>query len=238
MAKKKAKTLKTPPAITPFSAMHAAVFSNHHIEPAAFATLLGSPHQWLWAGASLIRASRAVMRQLDLDSAAIMASQPGGPPITHRSPVAAQAMMLAAMACEDALKALMLAKDPKLVGATTYELPNLMKGAHDLCELATRALYIPADDDQRAALKEGGFFITWVGRYPTMTAAEDNPAGFQFHAPSLHAAYEAIFMSCADQVARLTRDPQHGQPDAEANATAQWAALETLLGTQLPADAP
>jgi hypothetical protein len=108
-------------------------------------------------------------------------------------------------------------------------LPEQLIG-HDLEELAARAAYVPLDDDQRAALAEGRFFIEWIGRYPTMTAAENNPAGFQFHPSSLHAAYLAIFMSCADQVARLTWAPEYGHANADESAVAQRAALEVLLG--------
>lgn len=190
--------LQPPPATSALSATAAIVaFSEHHIEPTAFAPLVGAPWNWIRSGASLLRAARALVRQFDSDMAAFITQ---GSQKRIMLTVDAQSLMLAAMACEDALKGLTLARDPALRGAITDKLPRKIRG-HDLWTQAQHAQYAHANAEEEAALRAGEYFITWIGRYPTTLTAETQPAGSMRRSPGLHAAYAAIFLSCVEGVA-------------------------------------
>jgi hypothetical protein len=83
-------------------------------------------------------------------------------------------MMLAGMAIEDLLKAIMIIGEPTLVrpnpSAPTQMLDNSISH-HDLGRLAARA-GIPVNSEERAFLARLSGFVQWAGRYPLAKSLE------------------------------------------------------------------
>jgi hypothetical protein len=142
-----------------------------------------------------MRAARTVLRQAQTES---LAPLQGG--------LTLPAMMLAAMACEDILKAVVVAKRQPRIG-------GLPQGGHDLEELA-RSAGIPATGDEVAALKAGKDLIMYAGRYPTGVTANATPGGFAVAPNPLWGAYEQIFLRCGEELGALGWTPELGPPDS------------------------
>lgn len=168
----------------------AVEFSRYHVDAQVFDKMKGAPDFWTLSCGSLLRSARTLWRPASKE---FVTSGDG-------YTVADQAFMLAAMACEVALKALIVARQPALASTTPGKLPDDLKG-HDLEELAGRAKYVPADDHGRQAIKHGRFFIEIAGRYPTGIVAESTPANMMRTA-QLFPAYEAIVLACVEATTR------------------------------------
>jgi hypothetical protein len=189
MSKKQRAPLLPPTTVGPVLSRApgtAVEFSPYQMPPEQFDNMKGAPDFWTLSCGSLLRAARTLWQPASKE---FLSSGNG-------YTVADQAFMLAAMACEAALKALIAARQPALASTTPGKLPDDLKG-HDLEELAGRATYVAADDHGRQAIKYGRFFIEIVGRYPTGTVAENTPANMMRTA-QLFPAYEAIALACVE----------------------------------------
>ena len=162
-------------------------FNDDTVDPAVFRQLVCSPFYWLQSGAKLIRAARAVMHQVELDGKEM--------PI-KRSRVDAPAIMLAAMGCEDGLKAVIVAK--KWPTPPTEEVEAMQAGI------------VAANPAEQSAIEEGRYFIQYAGRYPTMKTADDTPNGYFHQAPSLLTAYDRLFLRCGEEAGRAYQVPEYG----------------------------
>lgn len=194
-------------------------FDDHHVDDATFTLLIGSPFNWLLVGAKLLRASRAVLKRLEDDASRIFANR-------YAAGVGPPAVMLAAMGCENALKALCVARRPIPV---VSKLPKWLQG-HDLEALAAKAQYRAASAAERDAIRDGEHFITWAGRYPATKDADQQPGRHGYRTPGLSATYAAIYLSCAEAVCSETWDPvDDGGPDAATYAATARAKYVTLI---------
>jgi hypothetical protein len=200
------KRLKPPPdPVTPVL-FAPAKFSEHHVAPDVFGQLVASPLYWLLAGSALIRAARAIMHQVERDGR----EMPGS--AQRRSRIGVPAVMLAAMGCEDGLKAVIAARKwPHGAKPILAKLPKELKG-HDLKRLAEEAAIAPVSAQEASAIGEGRYFIEYAGRYPTMTSAEDTPAGYHHQATALFSAYEEIFLRCGEEVDLIRFPPRPPTP--------------------------
>jgi hypothetical protein len=152
-----------------------------------------NPDVWLHKGATLMRASLAVQRQLHLDAlTARTARQAAGHlSLPHRARLHLPAVLLAALAVEDALKGAIVARSPllppdrKLRGSVPSE-----AAGHDLVQLARHAKVKAATEVEGEALESGRLYIEQLGRrYPV-------PRN------DLCPAYRALFLRAVDAAAR------------------------------------
>jgi hypothetical protein len=180
----------------------AANFSDEHIEPAVFDQDVRSGDNWVRKGSSLLRAARAVMRQVYLDYIqrmdALQDSRPG-----VRDEVVHQAIFLAALAVENGLKAV-IAEEMQVVPPTRPGvLPEELRG-HDLLDLASaqRADMAPVDEHEREALKRGQNYIEWLGRYPSTAAHDEHHTRAAVDVNAMFAAYERLFFRCVEESER------------------------------------
>lgn len=164
----------------------AVEFSSYQMASERFDNMKGVPDFWILSSGSLLRAARTLWRPASKE---FVTSSNG-------YTVADQAFMLAAMACENALKALIVARQPALASTTPGKLPDELKG-HDLEELAGRANYVAADEQGRQAIEYGRFFIEITGRYPTGTAAAHTPTNMMRSA-QLFPAFEGLALACIE----------------------------------------
>jgi hypothetical protein len=137
-----------------------------------------NPDGWLYKGATLMRASLAVQRQLQLDgltaqTARLAAGRLSRP---YRARLHLPALMLAALGIEHALKGAIVARSGVTAG-------------HDLEELARRAKVKPATEAEAEALERGRLYIEEV----VQDAAS---------ARDLCPAYRALFLRAVDRAAR------------------------------------
>jgi hypothetical protein len=219
--------------------VHAAQFSDKHIPAWSFDMLVRQGDSWLTSGASLLRASHAVMRQCLVDGSQLKATvqnwKPGDEDLPS-SPASLhlEVLLLAAFALENALKAviaatLVLSPPPN---PPSGELPpDLKSKGHDLLDLAARVSIAPNDNHEEEALKRGQNFTEWLGRYPTPVAHDEHHSGLDI--PDLRvplAAYERLFFRCVEAVARLTcqrfRNGTHKDKDPEELAAEERARYE------------
>jgi hypothetical protein len=146
---------------------------------------------WLHSGASLLRSALALQRQDMADTSDMLAPTPGRP----RAIVSEPAYMLAAMAVECALKAVIAAKQRVTIGG------KLSHKRHNLEELARAAGMAANDDSEKDALREGEGFIT-SGRYHVgVDAAKTRTAAF-INQANLIEAYGRLFTQAAEASAR------------------------------------
>jgi hypothetical protein len=120
-------------------------------------------HLWFDKGVSLLRASRAIMRQVKVDQAKGL----GDTFLLNRRPpdyakITLPALFLAALAVENGLKGAIVANCGVVKGG---KLPNVLTG-HNLATLAKDAHVNPVGDEERNALDEGQRIIESMGRYP------------------------------------------------------------------------
>lgn len=180
----------------------AANFSDVHIDRGTFDRDVRSGDNWVRTGASLLRAARAVMRQVQLDFIQHMSPdfnvQPGS-----RDGVVHQAIFLAALAVENGLKAVIAEGLPAArPSPPSGKLPNeLGRNGHDLVDLASpkRADVVPADDHEREALKRGQNYIEWLGRYPSSPAHDEQHTRAAVDVGAMFSAYERLFFRCVDE---------------------------------------
>ncbi len=216
-----------------------ARFSEYHVEPERFGRLVSKPFPWLQSGASLLRSARAVLRQWNLDFEEMAPRMGHG--FVYRSPVAVPAIMLAAMGCENGLKAVIVAKTWPHGGTTPLpaKLPDNLT-THDLTVLVARAKIAVVGLAEDAAIKEGCNFIEYAGRYPTMKSAEQTHAWYHHQAPILLAAYTEIFLRCGEETAKISATTPAAVSDfglsgpAEEAAKVRAALEETLAGIPKP----
>jgi len=110
-------------------------------------------------------------------------------------------MMLAGMAVEDLLKAIILIREPALVQpnpAAPTQMLDRSISSHDLARLGSRA-GISLDADERSFASRLSSFVLWVGRYPlakTLQAMAPVPGGSDLRSvedPKDVDAAEALF---------------------------------------------
>jgi HEPN domain-containing protein len=137
-----------------------------------------NPDGWLYKGATLMRASLAVQRQLQLDGLTARTARQAQGRLTrpYRARLHLPALMLAAMAVEHALKGAIVAGGGAAMG-------------HDLVRLAREARVKPTSEGEIEALEKGGLYIEEMVR----DAAS---------ARSLCDAYRALYLRGVDAAAR------------------------------------
>jgi hypothetical protein len=139
-----------------------------------------TPDVWLYKGATLMRASLAVQRQLRLDALTARTAHQAAGRVTrpYRARLHMPAALLAALAVEHALKGAIVAKSGLATG-------------HGLVQLARLAGVKPATEVEVDALESGGHFTEELGGSPS--SARD-----------LCPAYRALFLRAVDAAARAT----------------------------------
>ena len=137
-----------------------------------------NPDGWLYKGATLMRASLAVQRQLRLDALTARTARQAAGRVTrpYRARLHLPAALLAALAVEHALKGAIVAKSGVAEG-------------HDLVQLARRAGVKPASDVEVEALESGVRIIEDLGASPASPG-------------DLCRAYRALFLRAVDAAAR------------------------------------
>lgn len=149
-----------------------------------------NPDSWLYTGASMMRASLAVQRQLLIDArTAVTAKRAGGRLIRPlRARVHKPAVLLAALGLENALKGAIVARSPllpsggKLCGSIR---PGLATG-QNLAQLARQAGVKAVNAEETHALEAGHLDIEDPGRF--------------------WPAYRALFLRAVDAAARAVWD--------------------------------
>ena len=137
-----------------------------------------NPDGWLYKGATLMRASVAVQRQLQLDGLTARTARLGAGRLSrpYRARLHLPALMLAALGIEHALKGAIVARSGVATG-------------HDLEELARRAKVRPANEVEAEALERGRLYIEEMVQ---------DAASFRDLCP----AYRALFLCAVDRAAR------------------------------------
>jgi hypothetical protein len=137
-----------------------------------------NPDGWLYKGATLMRASLAVQRQMQLDVLTARTARLGAGRLSrpYRARLHLPASMLAALGIEHALKGAIVARSGVAAG-------------HDLEELARRARVKPANEVEVEALERGRVYIEEM----VQDAASVRDLG---------PAYRALFLRAVDRAAR------------------------------------
>jgi hypothetical protein len=137
-----------------------------------------NPDGWLYKGATLMRASLAVQRQMQLDALTARTARLSADRLSrpYRARLQLPSLMLAALGIEHALKGAIVARSGVAAG-------------HDLEELARRAKVKPATEVEAEALERGRLYIEEM----VQDAAS---------ARDLCAAYRALFLRAVDRAAR------------------------------------
>ena len=154
------------------------------------------PRNWLLKGAASLRAARVLRRQIGA------ANDP------YSADLANVMVMLAAIAVENALKAIIVSGAAG-VGAPTGAFPTAIKG-HDLAKLAATAtatdpvkVNVPSDADEKDAIEHGSFYTKTGGRYHSSLTFQEDP-----ERPSLAFdvidVYERIFLRAVRVVVERT----------------------------------
>jgi hypothetical protein len=177
----------------------AAVFDATSMSATNFANLAKRGLFWIDAGASLLRSSDALMRQAEADATRFTVGARTPPP--RRSAVALQAIMLAAMALENALKSILAETGRITHDAKTGKL-LFGCGGHDVKALAALVSITPTDKAEQHALEHGERFITSVGRYPLAITPDKQSRASGMSPPRLVEAYRRLFFRCAEKMAR------------------------------------
>jgi hypothetical protein len=235
LAKRKRKKLNPPgTTMTAFGAGGAAAFGADHVLDSTFSVLAQSPLGWLRLAASLLRAAYAIKRQMNADSTAISRAATRRGRMTHRASTTWQMAMLASMACEDALKALILARRPIVqAGVERTALPDELR-SHDLEELAALAELAAATAEERDVLAAGRNFIEYAGRYPTALKAEIQPSGAMVAPNVMLPACRNILMRCVEETTRATFEESEKYRTAASLCRQVRAQFNVLLGAAPP----
>jgi hypothetical protein len=160
--------------------------------PPTFQFLAGKGMLWLMYGAGLLRSAHVLAKQDAKDEPRRRrAVFPG---------VALQVAMLAAMALEDAIKAVLAEKSQITIKNDALE----FKG-HDVKKLASDAgiKATPGDKAEKYALENASLFIATIGRYPLAKSARGQVVAGQM--PPLRevmGAYTRLFFRAAEAMAR------------------------------------
>jgi hypothetical protein len=117
-----------------------------------------------------------------------------------------QAAFLGALAVENALKALILARIAHLRAGSETPLTKLPKGitGHDLGDLARKAGLVTCDAGELQILEAGEHIIAGCGRYPTMTKAEETPSRISMNPQGAFDACERLCLRCVEEIAKTT----------------------------------
>lgn len=139
-----------------------------------------NPDRWLYKGATLMRASLAVQRQLHLDTLTTRTARQAAGRLTrpYRARLHLPAVLLAALAVEHALKGAIVARSG-------------MPAGHDLVQLAREARIKPATEVEAEALEAGKRHLE-----PSTDTVDC--------ATELCPAYRALFLRAVDAAARAT----------------------------------
>jgi hypothetical protein len=207
----------------------AANFSDEHVDRETFDRDVRSGDNWVREGASLLRAARAVMRQVYLDYLQRMEDPGDERRPGSRSDIVNQAIFLAALAVENGLKAVIAEGMPgALPIPPSGALPNELRG-HDLVDLAStgRAGMAPVDEHEKEALKRGQSYIEWLGRYPATAAHDEHHTRAAVNVNAIFSAYERVFSRCVQQAERRRCSRVVGlQSAVDAGAAAYGALFE------------
>jgi len=136
----------------------AFALTPQHMAEADFQALAKNGGAWMMKTSALLRAGRILMRQVEVDFTYLI-DRPHAFVMVFD-----QAMMLAAMAAENALKGLIAISE-------IMAPPN----GHDLVKLAKRAKFQPGAAYVEA-LESGEFWITLAGRYQAAQRHDRQPA--------------------------------------------------------------
>ncbi len=195
------------------TAAHAFVIGDEHHLDISFAMRFEWPGTWLDSGSELVRAARAIARQSAIDAGtfrtwiALPAEVQGTVAMPHRARITMQAAFLGALAVENGLKGLFVAKqmaiEPRspVASPPTARLPKELV-QHDLEELSIIAAFDTSDPADREALAAGKSITEGFGRYPTMTSAKTTPTTYNMSIQATFDAFERLFFKCVDEVAR------------------------------------
>jgi hypothetical protein len=161
---------------------------------------------WLMPGASLLRSARVLMKRQEEDGP----RGPGSP-----MPVSFQAVMLAAMAVENAFKSV-LAEMNKITVERTNKSEARIKfpcRGHDLKALAGHAgvTATAGDKAEEHALEHGEHFIATMGRYSLAMEAEKQVTGGGLNPSRLVQAYTRLFLRAGEVMAKA-QVPHHPDP--------------------------
>jgi hypothetical protein len=177
---------------------------------------------WLREGASRLRAASVLLCQAERDFMAFSQIVQRGDSPPPLAPVGFTAVMLAAMAAENAIKGVIVEKQGP-AAKEELKFGVARDPSHDLWKLAEYAGIKPEDKYEEDALRHGRQFLTWLGRYPSPMAAKSYPLGWAVSPPLLLQAYRRIFLRAAEATARAQHahrpDLQHQSADEYAAAT-------------------
>lgn len=173
----------------------ASSFSTLHVNAESWERGIRTADNWLGKGASLLRAAAILYDTLLSERGA------DGP---QRGRIGEQVVFCAALAAENALKAIIMARmEPS--APLTGKFPESIRG-HSLRSLAETAAFAAVDQVEDDALDHGEDYIEWIGRYPAGLYPESVAAG-RFMAPGrLFEAYRAMFHRAVEIVARENTD--------------------------------
>lgn len=181
-----------------------------HVPESHFDMQFMLPDQWLEHGSQLLRASKAIARQAAIDTGvqracakSLLGGQSGLPSAMLRARLEMPEALLAVLAVENGLKAVIAGERMKAGSAATpiSKLPEDYK-SHDLEVLATRAVVTTTDAAELEVLAAGKAITEGLGRYPTMTTAKDTPTTFSMKPQETLEACERLFFRCVDASAR------------------------------------
>jgi hypothetical protein len=189
-----------------------------------------NPDSWLYKGATLMRASLAVQRQLQLDALTARTARQAAGHLSqpYRARLHMPAVLLAALAVEDALKGAIVARSPLLPsdGSLRGHVPGIATG-HDLVQLARHAKVKPANDIEADALDSGRRYIEELGRYPVALNVERSASSDTVTSPrDLCPAYRALFLRAVNAAARAVWERTEDQRSV---SRAAYAAEEVAV---------
>ena len=179
---------------------------RHHDD--FFSMSFDSPMMWFESGSMLLRASDALLRQVMIDADAMRrwmkasfeanAHLPG----QERADIRRQVAFLGVLAVENGLKGV-IAADHMIARAPDPSPGKLHAdfNHHDLAALANKATVSTTDPGESAVLVGGRWVTEWLGRYPTMTTAADNPNTWRLGPLATFEACERLFLRCVEEAA-------------------------------------
>lgn len=176
----------------------ASSFSTLHVNAESWERGIRRADNWLTKGASLLRAAAILNRTMLSEQGTI---EP------NRGMIGEQIVFCAALAAENALKAIVMARTD-LRGELTGKFPECIQG-HSLRALAQTAAFSAVNSIEDDAIDHGEDYIEWIGRYPTGLHPESVAAGRSMAPTPLFKAYRAIFHRAVKIVACENIDRGH-----------------------------
>lgn len=169
----------------------ASSFSRRHVNAESWELGVRTADNWLTKGASLLRAAAILHETMVAEG---LAAAP------NRATIGEQVVFCAALAAENALKAIIMSRT-EFRSPLTGKFPEFIQG-HSLRALAETAVFSALNLVEDDALDHGEDYIEWIGRYPTGVRPESVAAGRSMSPGPLFEAYRAIFHRAVEIVAR------------------------------------